>query len=216
MKTPDPYALLPLHGPRVDLTAIEEADFARLLPFFQDMPSLTYYVPTTARPLNADQLRSLIADWNDGLENFVFAIRLQGKIVGLVNLDDLDWPNSHAEIGIAITDLTLRGRGLATEALGLLIDYGFRELGFHRIWARIIEDNVRSLHVFLSLGFQQEGVLRQHVRRRGRYRDMLLVSLLRQDWQDRTAGDAGRPDGRREQGKEAGQENSPDNPAARP
>ncbi|MEA4890277.1 MAG: GNAT family protein [Clostridiaceae bacterium] len=178
----DPLIHLPLKGQRVSLTVLEEADLEILRPFFQDMASLTYYIPTTARPLNITQLREMISDWNDGLENFIFAIRYDNQLAGLVNLDDLDWPNSHAEIGIALTNKTLRGQGLAAEALSLLIDYSFNELGLHRLWARIIEDNAPSLRLFGKLGFQQEGLLRDHVRRRGHYRDMIQLSLLRQEW----------------------------------
>lgn len=173
---------LPLQGPRVQLTALNEADLSDLRPFFQDMSSLLYYIPTTARPLNVNQLRKLLDDWNDGIENFVFAVRFQGQLVGLVNLDGLDWPNSHVEIGIALTDPAARGQGLAKEAVSLLIRYCFLELGLHRIWARIVADNSPSLKLFGALGFRHEGTLRQHVLRNGQYRDMHLFSLLRDEW----------------------------------
>lgn len=178
MTTTDPLTGLPLHGPRVDLTALHESDLPHLLPFFQDMAALTYFIPTTARPLNAIQIEKLLADWNDGIENFVFAIRNCGNLIGLVNLDGFDWPNGHTEIGIALISPAERGHGLASEALTLLIRYAFDELGLNRIWARVIEDNKPSVRLFESLGFVSEGRLRQHVRRRGQYRDMLIYGLL--------------------------------------
>jgi RimJ/RimL family protein N-acetyltransferase len=179
MQLPDPLASLPLKGSRLVLTALAESDLPVLLPFFQDISALLYYIPTTARPLNAPQLKALVADWNDGIENFVFAVRMQDQLIGLVNLDDLDWPNSHTEIGIALTDSSRRGQGLAAEALQILIDYAFGELGLHRIWARIIEDNVPSVKLFEKLGFLPEGRMRGHVRRRGRFRDMLIYGLVK-------------------------------------
>lgn len=191
MKTTEMTAGLPLTGERIQLTALHEADFSHLGPFFQDMASLTYYIPTTARPLNAHQIRRLLDDWNDGIENFVFAVRYRGDLIGLVNLDGLDWPNSHVEIGIALTDPEARGLGLAAEAIALLTSYCFGELGLHRIWARIIEDNSPSLHLFGKLGFQKEGALRQHVLRRGRYRDMYLYSLLKDEWDLKNTSTAG-------------------------
>ncbi len=175
----DPLAGLPLHGARVDLTAVAEDDLLALQPFFADMASLIYYIPTTARPLNAAQIKSLLADWNDGIDNFVFAIRTGGRLIGLINLDGLDLPNGHAEIGIALTATAERGQGLAAEALIVLIRYAFDELGLHRIWARIIEDNHVSIHLFESLGFALEGRMRQHVLRRGSYRDMLIYGLIK-------------------------------------
>lgn len=177
----DPRAGLPLHGQRVDLTALEESDQPALLPFFQDMASLIYYIPTTARPLNAPQLQKLLTEWNDGIDNFVFAVRESGRIIGMVNVDGLNYANGHAEIGIALTEPGERGRGLAAEALKLLISFAFNELGLHRIWARIIEDNLPSIHLFESIDFKLEGRMRQHVLRKGQYRDMLVYGLLKNE-----------------------------------
>ncbi len=81
---------------RVDLTAIH-GPISRTCCHFQDMASLTYFIPTTARPLNATQIGRLMTDWNDGVENFIFAVRVDGWLVGLLNLDSLDWPNRHSE-----------------------------------------------------------------------------------------------------------------------
>jgi RimJ/RimL family protein N-acetyltransferase len=175
---------LPLQGERVILTALEEHDIPFLNRFFQDMAALTFYIPTTARPLNGLQVRSLLQDWNDGRDSFVFAVRTGARLIGLVNLDSLDWPNSHVEIGIALTEPSARGHGLAGEALALLIRYCFAELGLHRLWARIIEDNAPSLRLFDKAGFQVEGRLRQHVLRRGVYRDMVILGLMRPEWQE--------------------------------
>ena len=173
---------LPLTSERLSLTAYSDQDLAELLPFFQDVSTLRYYLPTTIRPFNLGQLKKLLKDWNDGESNFVFAIRVDGQICGLVNIDGLDYPNSHAEIGIAITDRLRRGQGLAAEALRILLDFAFGELNLQRIWCRIISGNEPSIRLFTQAGFQQEGVLRRHVRRSGEFRDMLVYGLLRDEY----------------------------------
>lgn len=180
MKITNPYAYLPLQSERIRLTALQSEDTDLLRPFFEDMASLYFYLPTTARPLNKMQLDRLLLDWNDGLESFVFAVRQQNNLIGLVNLDGLDWPNSHAEIGIALTSDSARGQGYAAEALQLLLDYAYAELGLHRVWARIIEDNSPSIRLFEKLGFVREGCLKEHVLRHGQYRDMLIYGRLRE------------------------------------
>lgn len=182
MHHPEPTRYLPLHSQRIELTALTEPDLDQLQVFFQDMNALYYYIPTTARPLNRHQLEKLLDDWNDGTESFVFAVRYEGELIGLVNMDGLDWTNSHAEIGIALTRPDARGRGLAGEALQLLMRYAYQELGLQRLWARIIEDNQASLRLFERMGFQREGRLRGHVLRGGKHRDMLIYGLLRDDF----------------------------------
>lgn len=177
-----PEIKLPLTGSRVVLDALRDEDLESLLGFFSDLASLYYYIPTTARPLNREQVARLLDDWNDGRSSFVFAVRVGGTLCGIVNLADLDWPNGTAEVGVALTAASHRGRGYAGEALGLLIDYAFAELGLARLWARIIAGNQASIRLFSKLGFQYEGALRAHVLRSGLRRDMRIYGLLREEW----------------------------------
>lgn len=174
-----PQDYLPLSTERVTLRALEQSDVDTLRPFFQDMASLDYYLPTTARPLNRRQLEKLLDDWNDGQESFVFAVQSDHQLVGLINLDGVDWPNGHAEIGIALTLPEARGKGLAREAMQLMLQFAYLELGLHRLFARIIEDNAPSIRLFKSLDFRPEGVMKEHVYRHGHYRNMLIYGHLR-------------------------------------
>lgn len=70
------------------------------------------------------------------------------------------------------------GNGYATDAARTLIDYGFSELGLHRITAAIGPDNTASLAVVRRLGFTYEGRLRDHVHTNGAWRDSHLYSIL--------------------------------------
>ncbi|CRK60361.1 probable acetyltransferase [Alloactinosynnema sp. L-07] len=70
------------------------------------------------------------------------------------------------------------GNGYATDAARTLIDYGFSELGLHRISAAIGPDNTASLAVIRRLGFTYEGRLRDHVHTNGAWRDSELYSIL--------------------------------------
>ena len=63
-----------------------------------------------------------------------------------------------------------------------MIEFGFRELGLHRISAAIGPDNVASFAVVRKLGMQYEGRLRDHVFTNGAWRDSLLFSLLQPEW----------------------------------
>ena len=73
------------------------------------------------------------------------------------------------------------GHGYATDAAGTLIDYGFSELGLHRITAAVGPDNHASIHVLERLGFTLEGRLRDHVFTNGAWRDSLLYARLQHE-----------------------------------
>ena len=65
------------------------------------------------------------------------------------------------------------GRGYTTEAAGAMIDFGFRELGLHRIWADCDPRNVASWRVLEKLGLRREAHLRQNARIKGEWVDSL-------------------------------------------
>jgi diamine N-acetyltransferase len=61
------------------------------------------------------------------------------------------------------------------------VRYAFSELNLRRIYLRVFAENEGAILLYRRLGFEQEGCLRQHVYKNGRYRDVLVMALLRSD-----------------------------------
>jgi ribosomal-protein-alanine N-acetyltransferase len=74
------------------------------------------------------------------------------------------------------------GRGYATEAARLVIDYGFSQLGLHRITASCLAANAASERVMQKCGMVKEGMLRKSDFRQGEWQDRLCYSVLREEW----------------------------------
>jgi ribosomal-protein-alanine N-acetyltransferase len=74
------------------------------------------------------------------------------------------------------------GKGYATEATSLMLDFGFRTLELHRIQAACGPDNRPSQRLLAKLGFTPEGRIRDHVFTNGGWRDSLLYSILDHEW----------------------------------
>jgi len=85
------------------------------------------------------------------------------------------------------------GKGYATEAGELVIEFGFETMGVHRIWAGCDPDNRGSIRVLEKLGMTREGHLREESRIRGEWRDTLLFAILADEW--RAQQDAEAPSG---------------------
>ncbi len=85
------------------------------------------------------------------------------------------------------------GSGYATEASRVLVDFGFRTQGVHRIWAGCDPENTASVRVLKKLGMSQEGHFRQDVRIRGEWRDTLVFAVLRDEWTDPDPSSPGEP-----------------------
>lgn len=172
---------------RIYLRPIEDEDMADLAPFFRDPDHVKYYIPTLWRTYSQRQVQGLLADWHDQSHYYVYAIcdRNDDSVIGLANLDGINYVNGNTEIGIAITNEKKRGAGFAKESLSLLIDYCFNELRLHRVYCRVMADNAPSLALFEKLGFTAEGRQRDQVRREGGFVDMLFFGLLESEWRTR-------------------------------
>lgn len=92
------------------------------------------------------------------------------------------WLRTHrGEIGYDLHSDYWR-QGYMREALDAILDFGFTELTLNRIEALVMLDNVASAGLLRSLGFQQEGILRQQDYFKGAFHDMRLFSLLHDEF----------------------------------
>lgn len=87
-----------------------------------------------------------------------------------------------AEYSIMIGNKEFWGQGLGKLTTRKMVQHGFSDLGLNRIYAYVLEENRRSLSMFLDVGFTLEGTLRQEVYKEGRFQNVALVSLLRSDF----------------------------------
>jgi RimJ/RimL family protein N-acetyltransferase len=89
------------------------------------------------------------------------------------------------ELGYRLFDPKLAGRGYVTEACKLLTDYLFNVHQYHRLELLSAPENVASVRVAQKCGFSAEGTLRQSFFINGQYRDVVVFSLLRPEWEQR-------------------------------
>jgi RimJ/RimL family protein N-acetyltransferase len=116
----------------------------------------------------------------DGVrEGFAIIDAEDGSFLGLAAAVRLDEEASEAELGYILAP-EARGRGVATEALRLLTEWGFAR-GLHRLELRIGADNAASERVAERCGYVREGLLRSIHFKEGRRNDMLVYSRLRTD-----------------------------------
>jgi RimJ/RimL family protein N-acetyltransferase len=117
-----------------------------------------------------------------GGPTFTFAVRLSstGTLIGSVGLREIDLEHRQAELGFWI-GRDWWGQGYAREAARAVVQFGFEALDLNRICAHHMARNPASGHVLVALGMQCEGVLRQRVRKWGKYEDVVLYAILRSD-----------------------------------
>jgi [ribosomal protein S5]-alanine N-acetyltransferase len=117
-------------------------------------------------------------------ESFALAVCLieDDRCIGLVDLDGMDMVNGVAETGSWIHDPDYRGKGYGTEAKHLLLEYVFERLFLERVYARVFATNPRSAAALAKQGYRPAGRVKYHDLKDGRFQDMLLFDLTREEW----------------------------------
>jgi len=104
------------------------------------------------------------------------------RAIGHVGLYKIDHRVRSAEFAIVIGDRSVWGRGIGRACSRFAIEYGFGELNLRRISLRVLETNERALNLYRSLGFVDEGRLRQAHWQHGTFVDVLIMGLLIEDY----------------------------------
>ncbi|TDL82405.1 GNAT family N-acetyltransferase [Peribacillus frigoritolerans] len=121
----------------------------------------------------------------DPRTRYSFAIinKKEKKMIGAAELNISDWENRAGEISY-IVNPDYWGKGVASEAAGLLIALGFKEFHLHRIFATCDPENTGSFRVMEKAGMKKEGRIRHHLKLKDGWRDSLLYSVLENEWSE--------------------------------
>lgn len=104
-----------------------------------------------------------------------------GNSVGAIDLFDFDPYHSRAGIGLLIYKKEDRLKGYASAALDLIINYSFKKLGLHQLWANIDSSNKPSLKLFEKFGFQICGTKKHWLKTEKGWQDEYFFQLLNPD-----------------------------------
>lgn len=108
-------------------------------------------------------------------------VNMDGENVGGVNLNSIDERNGTFSIGIQI-DRDHRGKGYGTRAVRILLNYAFFERRLNKFNDSVLEGNEPSAAMMRKLGCIQEGVRRQVIYTDGKYQDLILFGLTKDEF----------------------------------
>jgi ribosomal-protein-serine acetyltransferase len=134
----------------------------------QTVANFTYYIIDT---------KKRAADKTD----FGYAIIIDKNIVGRIGLHHINYQNRIGEIGYWLADGS-QGRGIMFKSCKALISHAFKELGLNRIEIKCGVGNDKSRAIPEKLQFKQEGILRQGELLNGKFIDLYLYAMLKDEW----------------------------------
>lgn len=171
-----------LKGERVTLRAIEREDIPRFLRWLND-PEVTRYL-TIFMPLSRGEEERWFEQQLGDRNRKVLAIETEsGEHIGNISLEDIDWKNRRATLGIVIGEKERWGQGYGTDAIRTLLRFAFEELNLNRVQLDVFDFNERARRCYRRCGFREEGILRQAHYTEGRYHDVVRMAILRSDWE---------------------------------
>lgn len=172
-----------LDGDLVRLRALEDGDLPDLVRWWRD-PEWSVLQQIVVRPRPTEPIAEMFRDWSKsdrgGDVGFSAVDRASGDLVGHLTLFGASLPVRAATLAVMIGSEHV-GHGYGTDAVRVLTDYGFREMGLNRIEVRVHAFNDRARSVYEKAGYQEEGARREATFHDGRFHDEVVMSTLARD-----------------------------------
>ncbi|MCI3919554.1 GNAT family N-acetyltransferase [Paenibacillus sp. TRM 82003] len=171
-----------LEGERIYLRPIGMADAAW---YFQSLyVTETRKLTGTQKHYTYEQIERYIDGKSRDSSSVLLLIALQSndELIGDIAIQDIDPTNRNANLRIAINQSEHMGQGLGSEALELMLEYGFGVLNLHRIELNVFAYNERAIRAYEKVGFRREGVQREALYYDHEYHDSIMMSLLEDEY----------------------------------
>lgn len=171
-----------IKGKIVTLRAIEREDMELLRGMLND-PELEGKVVGWSFPVSkVAQEKWYERTLNDN-RNLRFIITTENDgAIGLATLTNIDWKNRTATHGIKLFKKEVRSKGIGTDTVMSIMRYAFDELQLHKLEGSWLPYNIPSKNMYMKLGWTVEGIKRECIFKNGKYHDLEIVGILKDDY----------------------------------
>jgi RimJ/RimL family protein N-acetyltransferase len=139
-------------------------------------------------PYTLHDARKWLKNVGDSRDNIILAIVVEGEAAGGIGLHGMkDVYRYNGEIGYWLSEQHW-GKGIMTEAVGIMVEYAFVRTHWLRLFACIYENNPSSMRVLEKNGFHREAIHRRAVMKEGKLQDEHLFALLKEHWEKGISG----------------------------
>lgn len=172
-----------IKGKLVALRSIEPEDLSQLMAW-RNEPSFRQYFREYRELGSYNQQQWFENTVVNDKNTIMFAVvdSKSFELIGCCGLCYINWVQRFADLSLYIGKYYIDEEGFAHEACELLFDYGFGELGLHKIWTEIYDFDSKKFKLYTSMGFSQDGLLRENYFHSGKWHDSRIMSLLVSDW----------------------------------
>ncbi len=169
-----------LETERFLLKPVEESDLQELLELQWDKSLMKFM---NFKPLSIENQKEWIKTL--GKNNLAFSVffknEQKAELIGLATLNQIDHIHQRASWGLKLKS-GIQGKGVGFEISLILLHFGFSNLNLRKIHGDSVSDNIGSLKMCDNIGLRQEGVLIDHYFQNGKFRNVTLVGILKEEF----------------------------------
>ncbi len=174
-----------IKGERIFLGPINENNIPQLLKWMNDL-DVTKYLTTANMNLTEEAEKKWLKKLQEDVNHHYYGIFLDdsGELIGGVSFKDIEQVNRRASLGIVIGEKDQWSKGYGTEAIKLMLDYGFNVLNLNNVMLSVYGYNKRAKKCYEKAGFKLIGVRRKSLFMAGKYHDEYFMDILADDFKD--------------------------------
>ena len=173
-----------LVGDRIYLSPRNAEDVETFVKWLNDF-EVTDYTGRSSALMDLDAEKEYLATKKNNVMPFVIVKLENDEMIGTIGFDKIDYTNKVATLGIMIGEKENREKGYGTEAINLLLDYGFNYLNLNSVNLDVMEFNERGIACYKKCGFKEMGRRRKNVFVNGKYYDKLFMDILKEEFDER-------------------------------
>lgn len=129
------------------------------------------------------RIKSVMDEKNTSSELFEIHLSENDKLIGIVDIHAIDTYNRRCFVNCTIGDREYNGRQYEIEALKKSLVYCFEKLEMHKVGTTAFDFNTRWIEEVRQIGFKKEGELREHVLKKGVFRNKLIFGILSEEFE---------------------------------
>lgn len=171
-------------GNKVILKAIENEDQEYVYKWRNDTELMELFDFTMIFSNYSMVGKDILNNKSSGILEFLIAENITNRPVGMCKLSNIDYINKKCNCSLFIGDAECRGFGYGTEAMKLLVKFAFEDLNLNRVGLWVFDFNKRAIKSYKKCGMKVEGIMREGIYRNGKYHDVYLMGILKQEYMD--------------------------------
>lgn len=172
-----------LVGDRIYLSPRNVEDVEKFTEWLNDFET-TDYIGRSSQLTTLDSEKKYLNEHTEDEAGFVIIDTKTDKMIGTVAIEKINYIKRTGTLGIFIGDKDYRNNGYGTEAIKLILEYGFKYLNLNNIQLTLMEFNERALACYKKCGFKEYGRRRKCNFINGKYYDSIHMDILAEEFNE--------------------------------